>query len=273
MLHNTTAEPLRTMLPSLAAERREIYEAYLRLHSDVAGAALRKRPFVAVFIPLEARRFLFEGLYEVAGSEMHPTREIYSDPAYRVISDTFGDAASDPETNIARRDQQEVFDLRRLNVMSDYRGRVVIRSPGGRAYVRVAATTPLEIVELTETHQLSAHPPDWREFIVSASFLRELPRSWADRLSQWRGIYLITDQSDGARYVGAAYGSLNLLGRWTAHVKGDHGVTRQLRDRASDNFRFSILERLSPDAEVDEVVALERSWMRRLDTVTNGLNS
>ncbi|MBL4559231.1 MAG: hypothetical protein JKP98_25855 [Rhodobacteraceae bacterium] len=36
--------------------------------------------------------------------------------------------------------------------------------------------------------------------------LRALPASWAPVLREWRGVYLIVDQTDGARYVGSAYG-------------------------------------------------------------------
>ncbi len=242
------------------------------MHSDQAGAALRNRRYVAIFIPFGDRRFLFEGFYSVVGSELRPTRKIYADPAYHEIANTYGDPASDPERNIRRRDAQEVFDLRLEAQMDELRGRVVVRSPGGRNYVRVAANTPLEILEMSETHQLAAPTPNWRNFIVSGGFLRSIPRTWADLLRQWRGIYLITDQADGARYVGSAYGEQNLLGRWQTHVVNDQGVTRQLAQRNPEKFQFSILERVSPDASVDEVTALEHNWMRRLDTIRNGLN-
>ncbi|MBY5987572.1 GIY-YIG nuclease family protein [Roseovarius atlanticus] len=273
MLHNTTAQPLRSMLPYLAHERRDLFEPYMRLHSDQAGAALKNRPNVAVFIPIREGCFLFEGLYAVSGWHMRPTREIYADPAYQEIAATFGDPATDPETNIARRDQQEVFQLRLEDSMQSLRGRIIVGSPGGRNYVRIAANTPLEIVAISDSHQLVAPPPGWREFLVTGAFLRALPTAWADLLRQWRGIYLITDQADGARYVGSAYGNDNLLGRWQTHVRRERGVTAELRHRDPLNFQFSILERVSPDAPVEEVTSLEQNWMRRLDTKQHGLNS
>ena len=115
--------------------------------------------------------------------------------------------------------------------------------------------------------------PDWDQLVLTAEDLRGLPREWEIRLSAWRGIYLIVDQSDGARYVGAAYGVDNLLGRWREHVSGETGVTRELSLRRTGNFRFSILELVAPTAEVAEVVARERTWMLRLDTIENGLNA
>jgi len=103
--------------------------------------------------------------------------------------------------------------------------------------------------------------------------LNRLPQNWAARLREWRGVYLITDETDGARYVGSAYGQENLLGRWQAHVARDRGVTRDLARRDPVNFRFSILERVSPDMAADEVIALEHDWMDRLHTRRYGLNA
>ncbi len=81
------------------------------------------------------------------------------------------------------------------------------------------------------------------------------------------------DRTDGARYVGSAYGETNLLGRWLTHVDGDGGVTVQLARRNPADFRFSILERVSPDMEARDVIAIEHGWMTRLHTRTHGLNA
>ena len=115
--------------------------------------------------------------------------------------------------------------------------------------------------------------PPWRDLALTARDIRTLPAAWAARLADWRGIYLIVDQQDGARYVGSAYGAENLLGRWRTHVAGEQGVTKELRGRDPLHFRFSILERVSPDAPLAEVVERERSWMHRLDTIERGLNT
>jgi hypothetical protein len=115
-------------------------------------------------------------------------------------------------------------------------------------------------------------PPDWREMVIPATFLRALPVRWAERLGQWRGVYLIVDQTDGARYVGSAYGEENLLGRWRAHVAGDRGVTAELQHRDPAGFRFSVLDLVGPAAPPVEVIAVEQGWKRRLDTVRFGLN-
>lgn len=139
--------------------------------------------------------------------------------------------------------------------------------------MRVAANLDLPVKQITAEPALAAAPPDWRQFIMSGAEVRVLPEAWAARLREWRGIYLIVDETDGARYVGSAYGQNNLLGRWQTHVAGAGGVTAKLRHRDPVNFRFSILERVSPDMLHDEIVVLEHTWMNRLHTRQFGLNA
>src|SRR5207249_1052408 len=106
----------------------------------------------------------------------------------------------------------------------------------------------------------------WEELAV-------LPTRWKVVLAQWRGIYYIFDSSDGKGYVGSAYGEDNLLGRWSNYAAQGHGGNRLLRQREPKNFSFTILQLLSPDTNLGEVVALEASWKRRLHTrQPRGLN-
>lgn len=98
-------------------------------------------------------------------------------------------------------------------------------------------------------------------------------RTYADVLSDPNVAFLRTrDRSDGARYVGSAYGETNLLGRWQAHVAGDAGVTVELARRDPAGFDFSILERVSPDMEIGDITIREQGWMTRLHTKVDGLN-
>ena len=91
-----------------------------------------------------------------------------------------------------------------------------------------------------------------------------LPTRWRAVLSQWRGIYLIFDQSDGKGYVG--YGTDNILGRWLTYAASGHGGNRLLRQRDPRHFRFTIIQRVSPDMDPDEIILLEGTWKERLHT-------
>jgi hypothetical protein len=115
--------------------------------------------------------------------------------------------------------------------------------------------------------------PEWDEIEFTWEQLGILPTSWRATLSQWRGIYYIFDTSGGMGYVGSAYGKNNLLGRWLNYAARGDGGNRLLRHRDPRNFRFTILQRVSPDLDASEVIRLESSWKHRLHTrVPYGLN-
>ena len=115
--------------------------------------------------------------------------------------------------------------------------------------------------------------PEWSSAVFRWEELGILPVRWKSALSQWRGIYYIFDSSDGKAYVGSAYGEDNLLGRWLNYSTSGHGGNVLLRKRDASTFQFSILQRVSPDAPMTEVVRLETTWKDRLHTrQPNGLN-
>ena len=87
-----------------------------------------------------------------------------------------------------------------------------------------------------------------------------------------RGVYLIFDESDQKAYVGAAYGKENILGRWLNYAKAGHGGNKKLRHRDPSSFRFSILQRVSPDMDAEDVIRFEGTWKDRLHTRDFGLN-
>ncbi len=272
ILHTTTIPRLRRLLPHLAGERPELFEAYNSVHSAQATATLLNRPFAATFVRIENGNLLFVGLGKVSAVEL-PKAEIYSDPRFEELEFVFGATDTSPGKHIQAGGSQFRFSMLPLEAMQQFRGRLQIAAPAGRAYVRVASNLDAEIVALSAENMLISPAPHWHEFIVSGQMMRSLPANWAARLKEWRGVYLIVDERDGARYVGSAYGGENLLGRWREHVAGERGVTRELAKRDPLTFRFSILQLLAPDAEPDEVIKLEHSWMDRLHTREFGLNA
>jgi len=118
---------------------------------------------------------------------------------------------------------------------------------------------------LTES-ALAEGMPAWDELVLSYDALKTLPNSWKSALANWRGIYLIVDTSDRKPYVGAAYGADNIYGRWMSYARGKNGGKKLMQGRDPKNFRFSILQRPSPDITVDEITAIENKWKQRLHT-------
>jgi hypothetical protein len=274
MLHSPKERELRMMLPHLAGERRALVEAYQATHNRPAETSLRKgRPWVAAFVMQSDDRvqgrapMLFMGLYENRGCTDRPAADILAQPDICELRDTYGLKFDD------LRDPHPWFHFQLSDRMAALRGRLLCHVRLTPSYVRLAEKLEAPVAAIHEIGRFETTPPPWRRWIVSAAMLRDMPPAWAAVLREWRGVYLIVDQTDGARYVGSAYGADNLLGRWRAHVQGDQGITAKLRARNPAHFHFAILERMGPDDPDEDVIGREMTWIARLDTRRHGLNA
>jgi hypothetical protein len=166
------------------------------------------------------------------------------------------------------------FDLSLTGFHLDWKGKLVIGwPPPERSWWRRAHKNVMPVLAVREESALEADMPEWDGLNLRWDELAVLPSRWRAALSQWRGIYLIFDESDGKAYVGAAYGNQNLLGRWRGYAATGHGGNRLLHERDRKNFRFTILQRVSPDMTAEDVIRLEGSWKDRLHTrAPHGLN-
>lgn len=125
---------------------------------------------------------------------------------------------------------------------------------------------------ILEAPDFDTPPPDWRDIVLTWDELRVMPTRWAHALSEWRGVYYIFDGASRQGYIGSASGKENIYGRWAAYAMDGHGGNVALKGRNPTEFRFSILERVSPDLDRAAVLRLESSWKERLHTLADGLN-
>ncbi len=229
--------------------------------------------YVASFIGHEAGKALFVGLYKVGKNTPLSFKEYWNIPAYKEMKALYGLQGFCPET-----DGREVclwFDLDMVDSMNEWKGRLVVNWPGlERSWYRWAdRNEEMNVFCIHPESQLIQRMPEWDDLDLSWHQLSALPRLWQASLSQWRGIYYIFDGSDQKGYVGSAYGADNLLGRWKNYAKSGHGGNKLLKQRDPKNFRFTILQRVSPDMGVEDVVLLEARWKKRLHTYApSGLN-
>lgn len=104
-------------------------------------------------------------------------------------------------------------------------------------------------------------------------------REWHLMLKSVAGVYLILAEASGKQYVGSAYGSSGIFGRWKVYADTGHGGNSMLQSlinknpRYPMNFRFSILHTLSKGAPKDEVIRYETIFKKKLGTRAFGLNS
>lgn len=270
MLHAPAETALRRGLLALAYEEPELFEAYQDNHPSNAEATMKRRSIAASFVMEEGDNARFVGLYLNRGWTFKSSADLDAQPVRRQLEARFERRAF--VDRVGDDAGRAVFDLVPMESLSDLRGRLVVRRTPGRAYMRLAEKNRLEVVEISRVPQFAPPAPDWKDFIVTGAEARLLPLSWRARLREWRGVYLIIDPKDGARYVGSAYGADNLLGRWSAHVAGDAGVTVDLKGRNPEGFRFSILELLAPTSESGDVFQAETRWKQTLGTRDWGLN-
>jgi hypothetical protein len=270
MRHRPFEPELNKVLPWLASDRPDVFNAYQQTQGEKVEKAMATASFVASFIGREAGKGLFIGLYEIAGAKPITREKYWKVPANLELKALgargFGDQVA--------RDSILWFDLRLTEFYANWKGKLIVSwPPPERSWWRRAHKNVMPVVAVREESALDAEMPNWDDISVSWEQLRVLPTRWKTRLQEWRAIYYIFDASDGKGYVGSAYGNSNLLGRWENYGALGHGGNVLLKKRDPRHFRFSILQRVSPDMEAADVIRLEATWKERLHTrAPSGLN-
>jgi hypothetical protein len=126
---------------------------------------------------------------------------------------------------------------------------------------------------------------DYLDFTLTHRELRylfhhqELNSEWRARLSAVAGVYLILATTSGRQYVGSAYGTEGLWGRWAAYAADGHGGNLLLRDLVvkdcgyPDAFTYSVLQILPKSAALSETLEWERLYKQKLGSMATGLNA
>jgi hypothetical protein len=268
VLRHRPHEPdLNRVLPWLAAERPEVFNAYQQTQGPKVERALQAMigsGLVASFIGHQPGKAMFVGLYSILGARPLTYAEYWKVPAY-VEMKAFGMKGWSRDGDSRR--IHLWFDLQRTDFYSTWQGKLIVGwPPPERSWWRRAHRNDIPVAAILEESALASGMPEWSDVQLTWTDLPLLPTSWRRTLSEWRGIYYIFDISDHKGYVGSAYGATNLLGRWLDYAVRGHGGNALLRQRNPANFRFTILQLLSPDTEAQEVIRVEGSWKQRLHT-------
>jgi hypothetical protein len=274
VLRHRPSEPqLNKVLPWLAAEKPDLFNAYQQTQGDKLERvmqAMEGSGYVASFIGHEAGKALFVGLYAIGKSRLLTYDEYWSVPDHISLK-TLGMKGF---TCDEKRSSVLWFDLLLTDFYADWKGKLIVRWPSPeRSWWRRAHRNEFPVLAVLEDSVLDAAMLEWDAIDLTWEQLGVLPTRMRYALSQWRGIYYIFDSSDGKGYIGSAYGKDNLLGRWQDYAVSGHGANRLLRQRDPKHFHFTIIERVSPDMEADDIIRRENSWKQRLHTrQPHGLN-
>ena len=273
--HRPPEPDLNKVLPWLAAERPEMFNAYQQTQREKLEKTMQKMMgygYVASFIGHNPGQALFVGLYSIVSSKPLTHKEFWKVPAFIEMREKFG--LRWWHTREPIRTSVLWFNLELTDFYAHWKGKLIVGwAPPERSWWRRAHRNEIPVTAVLEDNAFNSAMPKWDDKSLTWDELGVLPARWKSVLSQWRGIYYIFDISVNKGYVGSAYGANNILGRWENYAKSGHGGNRLLKKRNARNFHFTILQRVSPDMDVGDVIRLEATWKKRLHTRDpHGLN-
>ncbi|CCV63615.1 conserved hypothetical protein [Alteracholeplasma palmae J233] len=182
------------------------------------------------------------------------------------------------------------------SIIDKYRplfGRLIINLEKGNKYARYVfkLDTFIDNAEVDQILQVEYGAIPFVGYQnINLNFL-ELKRyidleSWKAALSAVNAIYLISDRSNGKRYVGSAYGTQGLYGKWKEYLENGYSEfelgndsrfpNKKLKEIAKDslrgmtyieaNFSFSILETIPKNYLPEDVIKRENYYKEVLQT-------
>lgn len=134
--------------------------------------------------------------------------------------------------------------------------------------------------------------PGYKNVSVSYHELKKKLKSpeWRTALSCRKGVYLIADRATGKLYIGSAYGTNGILGRWETYVKSGYDknevengkypnkklqelVNKKDLSYIQENFQYSILETFTDDVSDEYIIGRESWWKEALRSRQFGYNA
>jgi hypothetical protein len=178
------------------------------------------------------------------------------------------------------------LDLTRLTAFDDLEGRMIVEwNLPTRSYdYWLDHNRPMRVLELHAVGSCDRFPGYTKVFLTFEELrtIVEHPaqnRDWHAALAAVKGIYLVTNTSDGTAYIGKASGAHGFLGRWSNYAEtGGHGGNVELRQKVLNDpayvksLRWSLLHVLPGDSLDFEIDELESLAKQKLGTRIVGLN-
>lgn len=87
---------------------------------------------------------------------------------------------------------------------------------------------------------------------------------WKRKLENITGIYMLSDRTNGKRYIGSAYGQEGIWQRWSVYIYSQNGGNKELLQLDNDyirkNFNFVLLEWYVIGTDIEFIFARENYW-------------
>lgn len=185
------------------------------------------------------------------------------------------------------------YNLTLMDEFKEYAKRLIIKleKPIGRdlylrKYENLQEQLGPEIYELSPATKLGVFP-GYNNVRLTHSDLQFIVGSeapeWKHHLSSVKGVYCITDTSNGQLYIGSAYGDNDgIWGRWknygnVKNLTGGNKTFEEIKDNGADhiidNFTYSIIEIFDMRTEDSHIIKREEYWKKVFQSVRFGMNN
>lgn len=173
------------------------------------------------------------------------------------------------------------YEYKELAEFNKYSGRLIIKFKNrSQTMIRLAESVidDCEVYQILPDQYENELFPGYDKVKLSWIELNRVinKEGWKVALQNQKGVYLITDTSNGKMYVGSAYGEEMILGRWKTYVKNGHGGNIELKkisfEHIKSHFEYSILEIYKSTTDDKTILEKESWWKEILKTREFGYN-
>jgi hypothetical protein len=172
------------------------------------------------------------------------------------------------------------YEHEKLTEFEKYFGRLIVHFHKNNAFVTLSGNRidDFTVKEILPTSLDNDIFPGYDKVNLSWQDLKRVLEkdTWKTVLQNQKGVYLITDTSNGKMYVGAAYGKEMILSRWKDYLNCGHGNNKKLKeldfDHIKNNFRYSILDIFKSTTDDDTIKKRESWWKEALLSRKFGYN-
>lgn len=229
------------------------------LYQSTQGLEYRTKlltPYWASFIGTPSDETLFVGLYSVKNRKLLEK----DTPMPHIIG------------GVDKAGSVDIYDLSLELTLDDLIGKLYIDwGPGLRSWIQRPDRQDKRITEL-RTEFKEPDFPGYLNFVEHLSKLNTLPKSWIAVLRYSKGVYLLTCPKTKEQYVGSAIGEEGFWQRWQNYFQTGHGGNVALKSREASDYQVSILEVAGTASTIDEILAMEVRWKKKLQSREMGLN-
>ncbi|QQS51034.1 MAG: GIY-YIG nuclease family protein [Bacteroidota bacterium] len=159
----------------------------------------------------------------------------------------------------------------KLSEFEKYCGRLIVQFHKNNAYVTLSGNSIDDFIvkEILPSSLDKDLFPGYDKVNISWETMKRVLEKdiWKTALENQKGVYLITDISNGKKYVGKASGEHMILGRWKSYIRTGHGDNVELKklpfDYIKKNFRYSILD-IYKSSTNDQIITDREGWWKEV---------